>query len=417
MNRNAARHLALVVSVLLCFFVYMGYRFWGTTEVQPETAPMTAGTDTETGAFSGLPQHVTPPGASTAESGSNAGASGLRPPANTDVSLTLGGEGGGLGLTPPPGASGSSAPVGSGRESNAESITGLIPAPPSDDAPSSPMMNVPVPPGLGEADDNSGSGSGGGLALAPPPGVSSSAPRGTDLPGTLAPPMSGAPTPTNRNPASAGSSVGTSATSPSATARTSRPETTASNNDSRPGQRTTTAPEASRSTDEDDNDDQFGGNPPVRPDYPEASDSLRIYVVQPGDTLSRIATRELGSISLADNIYLLNRDVISDPDHLMVGVRIRLPVREQLGSGLPAASGGFPSAGRGEVPVGTARTDHVPEARIHRVRRGETLSNISLRYYGTSAGWRGIYDANRDILPNPNQLQVGMELIVPPYDE
>lgn len=51
--------------------------------------------------------------------------------------------------------------------------------------------------------------------------------------------------------------------------------------------------------------------------------------------------------------------------------------------------------------------------RTYTVREGDTLSRISTTVYGTSARWADIYQANRDILPNPNSLRVGQELRIP----
>jgi nucleoid-associated protein YgaU len=49
------------------------------------------------------------------------------------------------------------------------------------------------------------------------------------------------------------------------------------------------------------------------------------YTVKPGDNLWKIAKRELGSASRRKEILALNRDVLSDPDELKVGQRLRLP--------------------------------------------------------------------------------------------
>lgn len=45
---------------------------------------------------------------------------------------------------------------------------------------------------------------------------------------------------------------------------------------------------------------------------------------------------------------------------------------------------------------------------------GDTLSDISKRFYGTTAKWQLILDANRKTLKNPAGLKPGMELIIPP---
>jgi len=63
---------------------------------------------------------------------------------------------------------------------------------------------------------------------------------------------------------------------------------------------------------------------PVAPPERDA-DGTPIYVVQSGDTLSGIAGRYLGSIARFNEIYELNRDQMSGPHALKIGMRLRLP--------------------------------------------------------------------------------------------
>jgi len=51
--------------------------------------------------------------------------------------------------------------------------------------------------------------------------------------------------------------------------------------------------------------------------------------------------------------------------------------------------------------------------RIHIVQKGDTLSSISAKYYGSVRQWRKIVLANRDNLPDPNRLTPGIKLIIP----
>jgi len=61
-----------------------------------------------------------------------------------------------------------------------------------------------------------------------------------------------------------------------------------------------------------------------------------------------------------------------------------------------------------------AAANQTPGGKRHAVQRGDTLSSLSRQYYGTSAKWRDIYNANRDILKSENEtLHIGMELRIP----
>ncbi len=54
-----------------------------------------------------------------------------------------------------------------------------------------------------------------------------------------------------------------------------------------------------------------------------------------------------------------------------------------------------------------------PETETYTVVAGDTLSRIAKRYYGDAARWREIYDANRDLIQNPDLIHVGWELKIP----
>ncbi|MBS0207545.1 MAG: LysM peptidoglycan-binding domain-containing protein [Planctomycetes bacterium] len=49
----------------------------------------------------------------------------------------------------------------------------------------------------------------------------------------------------------------------------------------------------------------------------------------------------------------------------------------------------------------------------HRVREGETLSSIAQQYLGSAGRYREIFEANRAALRSPNQVRVGMDLVIP----
>ena len=52
----------------------------------------------------------------------------------------------------------------------------------------------------------------------------------------------------------------------------------------------------------------------------------------------------------------------------------------------------------------------------HTVQSGETLSKIAKEYYGDSSQYRRIFEANRDKLKDPDNIQVGQQLTIPPAE-
>lgn len=53
------------------------------------------------------------------------------------------------------------------------------------------------------------------------------------------------------------------------------------------------------------------------------------------------------------------------------------------------------------------------QMRIHVVAGGETLSSISMMYYGSGRQWRRIIEANPKVITDENRLVPGMRLVIP----
>jgi nucleoid-associated protein YgaU len=68
----------------------------------------------------------------------------------------------------------------------------------------------------------------------------------------------------------------------------------------------------------------------------------------------------------------------------------------------------------------TAQNDEIAAAteatytpRTYTVQSGDTLSEISKEYYGNSHDYMKIFEANRDQLSDPDEIQVGQVLVIP----
>jgi len=57
----------------------------------------------------------------------------------------------------------------------------------------------------------------------------------------------------------------------------------------------------------------------------QTADQVTIYEVKPGDTLGAIAQRFYGKASLYPKIFEANRDILTNPDLIKVGQKLKIP--------------------------------------------------------------------------------------------
>lgn len=72
----------------------------------------------------------------------------------------------------------------------------------------------------------------------------------------------------------------------------------------------------------------------------------------------------------------------------------------------------------GNVQSGTSSTDpSSPKAsassRSYTVEKGDTLSGIAKEFYGDANQWRRIYEANRELIKNPDLIYPGQTFTIP----
>ena len=53
-------------------------------------------------------------------------------------------------------------------------------------------------------------------------------------------------------------------------------------------------------------------------------------------------------------------------------------------------------------------------AKIYMVVAGDSLSKIAKREYGDANEWKRIFEANQDVLENPDKIYPGQKLKIPP---
>ena len=84
----------------------------------------------------------------------------------------------------------------------------------------------------------------------------------------------------------------------------------------------------------------------------------------------------------------------------------QITIKPQQASAPPAAAAPAPQA----TPVSGGQT----QAQTYTVTKGDTLSKISKQFYGNPNEYMRIFEANRDQLKDPDKIQIGQVLKIPP---
>ncbi len=82
--------------------------------------------------------------------------------------------------------------------------------------------------------------------------------------------------------------------------------------------------------------------------------------------------------------------------------------KDQLWDSIKAIGGANPTDIVADIQV--ANTDYYTK---HTVVKGESLSKISKHYYDDAMKYKAIFDANRDQLSDPDEIEVGQVLTIP----
>jgi nucleoid-associated protein YgaU len=73
----------------------------------------------------------------------------------------------------------------------------------------------------------------------------------------------------------------------------------------------------------------------------------------------------------------------------------------------------MPTPDFSNVQGGSSSTNDTTSSRSYVVVKGDSLSAIAKREYGDAKEWRRIYDANRDIIKDPDLIYPGQTLRLP----
>lgn len=181
-------------------------------------------------------------------------------------------------------------------------------------------------------------------------------------------------------------------------------------------------------------------------DIPVSVPASEEYVVQPNDNFWTISRKVYGTARYFKALTKYNERVIRDPQTMRPGLKVLTPhpsVLDQQFPDLidknpaaPSASNATSPATSGSTVIRPANGEVIPAGRttsyapapdgsdgglyfdrqgtaLYKVGADDTLGSIAQRHLGRASRWAEIYEKNRDVVPNPNNLKIGTVLRLP----
>lgn len=114
-------------------------------------------------------------------------------------------------------------------------------------------------------------------------------------------------------------------------------------------------------------------------------------------------------LSLGEKLNVQNGKVEEADGVLRMWGTVNTPYeKDQLWDGIKAVGGANPTDIVVDIQV--ANSDFYTK---HTVEKGESLSKIAKHYYDDMMKYKQIFEANRDILDDPDEIKVGQVLTIP----
>jgi nucleoid-associated protein YgaU len=181
--------------------------------------------------------------------------------------------------------------------------------------------------------------------------------------------------------------------------RSTSPLPTASTPNAPDAGTTTAGPDSAATDGEPGAPPADNARPDREPPHAIIPPTFQIYTVAAGDTMSSVSERFYGTPIYAGQIARANPTV--DPIRLRPNTELMIPTDPRNIQGIPADPALQPG-------------DPEPAFIEYEVVKNDTLSDIARSFYGRSALWTHIRDANPQINRDATNLRPGMTIRIPP---
>ncbi len=127
--------------------------------------------------------------------------------------------------------------------------------------------------------------------------------------------------------------------------------------------------------------------------------AFQFHDVRPGESLTAICREHYGDDALVAALAQFNG--LEDPDTVRVGRRLRIPPADTL----PAPRNGAQRRERAPPIAGEYGT--------YQIKPGDCLTEIAQRLLGSSKQWQRLYELNREVIRDPDEIPVGAVIKLP----
>ncbi|HLO00977.1 MAG TPA: LysM peptidoglycan-binding domain-containing protein [Pyrinomonadaceae bacterium] len=161
-------------------------------------------------------------------------------------------------------------------------------------------------------------------------------------------------------------------------------------------------------------DKMFGGGASAAQGQPDAQKRFNDLKTKYQSVLNTIEQQDvrLANLHVQDNKLFIKGAAPSEDAKNKVWEQVKL-VDPNYASDLTCDIGVEAGKAMGAAAEGGAGAG----GQTYTVKSGDTLSKISKQFYGDANEYMRIFYANRDKLRDPDMIQVGQELTVPPGDK
>ena len=132
----------------------------------------------------------------------------------------------------------------------------------------------------------------------------------------------------------------------------------------------------------------------------------RWHTVRDGESLSAISLKYYGDRNYYHTIYEANRDRMSSPNDVMVGVRLLIPKRNGSTTTTQTTT---PRQQPRPQRSSTPSTGYIE----YTIQSGDTLSEIAQKHLGSVRHAQRIIDLNRKVIKNPDNVPAGVVIKIP----